>query len=46
MPVMIVDELEVVDVQHNQGQRILIASRRSDSLRELVLEGPLVRCCS
>ncbi len=38
----IVDELEVIDVQHDQRERILIAHRGGHRLRELVLEGPLV----
>ena len=42
MPVAVVDELEVVDIQHDQGQRILIARRGGDGLGELVLEGALV----
>ena len=42
MPVMVVDELEVIDIQHDQCQGILIARRGGDGLGELVLEGALV----
>ena len=42
MPVAVVDELEVVDVQQRQSEGVLIARGGRDGPRELVLEGPLV----
>jgi hypothetical protein len=43
MTVAVVDELEVIDVQQRQREVIVVACGGSDGLRELVLEGTLVR---
>ena len=43
MPVAVVQELEVVDVEHHERQRLVEAGRGRDGLRELVVERALVR---
>ena len=41
--VPVVDELEVVDVEGHQRQRVVVAGRRRHRQRELILKGALVR---
>ena len=42
VPVTLVDELEVVDVEHDQRERVVVARGGGHRVRELVLEGALV----